>query len=185
MITNVDETIAQKLKKRGKNPIKHYNKKGFIPVWVAIPEMRLGDTITLLECLDRNMKQKIASYFAYYLKIEKSDIRLDYDTLISIFKNMREFRNIVAHNNRLIKYKCFEHIKYIPNLHDKFGILPRDERQSWYSFIVSIQMFLPKTEAEILNRIIYNDIYEYMINHYPHIDWMPIFNSIGIKNRFE
>lgn len=163
------------------HPITHYSNKGFIPPWVVIPEMYLGDTIMLLEILPDTIQKAITNHFKIFLIQEKNkSIKIDYPTLISILRNMREFRNIIAHNNRLLKHKCQKNIRYISGVHDAFGIDKNDDRQGWYHFMISIQVFFPKVERDIITRTI-SESCDYMQLIQPDINWNTIFRSLGIK----
>ena len=65
-------------------------------------------------------------------------IRLDVAVFSSILENIRQIRNVVAHNNRLINFKCKNNIKYINELHNQDK---RKSRQTVYSTILTFKCF--------------------------------------------
>ena len=65
-------------------------------------------------------------------------IRLDVAVFSSILENIRQLRNVVAHNNRLINFKCKNNIKYINELHNQDK---RKSRQTVYSTILTFKCF--------------------------------------------
>ncbi|RHK06291.1 Abi family protein, partial [Enterococcus casseliflavus] len=44
------------------------------------------------------------------------------ETMISFTENIRQVRNICAHNNKLLDSKCKADVKFYPDLHSIYGI---------------------------------------------------------------
>ena len=76
------------------------------------------------------------------------------ETLNSLLKNINEVRNICAHNNRIIGFKCRQDAKYWEPLHSKYNINEKSERRSVYTVFISLQCFISKTEYGILHNSI-------------------------------
>ena len=78
--------------------------------------------------LDDSLQNIIAKDFSYFLKenLDIKSIQLTSNTLISFLENIIEIRNIVAHNvahnNKLLSFKCKGHVHYLKELHDLYAI---------------------------------------------------------------
>lgn len=84
---------------RNKEFIRHHNLyyDGYLPIWVAIEIMPLGMVEKLFSFLDIKTKRKIVKYYPFGL-----------DQFESWLRCLIKFRNLVAHNNRLYRYKVKE-----------------------------------------------------------------------------
>ena len=117
--------IINKHKTKKDNSINHYiNKHDDVPFWILTNYMNFWQLLYFYEYLDNSLKNKIAKDFSSFLadNLEVEKIQLTPEDLISFLENTLELRNVVAHNNRLLGFKCRGHVHYLPKLHDKYYI---------------------------------------------------------------
>ena len=108
------------------NAIKHYiSNHNDVPLWVLSSFLTLGQSIYFYNTLTPTLKYTIVrNHINKNLSSKDKIIRLDVAVFSSILENIRQLRNVVAHNNRLINFKCKNNIKYINELHNQ------DKRES-------------------------------------------------------
>lgn len=139
------------------NSIAHYHKTyGDVPIWVIVDYLEFGDIVSLLENLPVSIQNKIALDLMSFIKenISNSDSCVfTPEQLVSFIKNIREIRNICAHNNRLLGFKCRADSRYFPELHSKH-FENSDERRDAYAAFISLKCFISKIEFAKLNNTI-------------------------------
>ena len=122
------------------NAIKHYiSNHNDVPLWVLSSFLTLGQSIYFYNTLTPTLKYTIVrNHINKNLSSKDKIIRLDVAVFSSILENIRQLRNVVAHNNRLINFKCKNNIKYINELHNQDK---RESRQTVYSTILTFKCF--------------------------------------------
>ena len=148
-------TISQ-YEKRKEGSIYHYlSKYKHVPIWVLINYLNLGELRNLLKKTVKSLQNDISKDFCDFISqnIEGKIAVFPPETLNSFLVNINEIRNICAHNNRIIDYKCHQKVKYWEILHDKYQII-EDNRNSVYSVFVSLQCFISNTEYAVLHNSI-------------------------------
>lgn len=122
------------------NAIKHYiNNHNDVPLWGLSSFLTLGQSIYFYNTLTPTLKYTIVrNHINKNLSSKDKIIRLDVAVFSSILENIRQIRNVVAHNNRLINFKCKNNIKYINELHNQDK---RESRQTVYSTILTFKCF--------------------------------------------
>lgn len=136
------------------NAIKHYiSNHNDVPLWVLSSFLTLGQSIYFYNTLTPTLKYTIVkNHINNNLSTENKIIRLDVAVFSSILENIRQIRNVVAHNNRLINFKCKNNIKYINELHNQDK---RKSRQTVYSTILTFKCFLDTNKyTNLENRLI-------------------------------
>ena len=123
------------------NAIKHYiSNHNDVPLWVLSSFLTLGQSIYFYNTLTPTLKYTIVkNHINNNLSTGNKIIRLNVAVFSSILENIRQIRNVVAHNNRLINFKCKNNIKYINGLHNQDK---RKSRQTVYSTILTFKCFL-------------------------------------------
>ncbi|CAM3632395.1 Abi family protein [Erysipelothrix anatis] len=128
-------------------PIEHYmNKYQHIPLWVFINEFSAGDLCTFFELLDYQLQEDIAKCFSNYLSSDYGQpIIFKRYELLNFLESIRDLRNRAAHDNCLVYFKPKESVKYHVFLHPQHGLSKRDTRQSYFHTMITMQMFLNKS----------------------------------------
>lgn len=124
-----------------KNAIKHYiSNHNDVPLWVLSSFLTLGQSIYFYNTLTPSLKYTIVkNHINKNLSTIDKIVRLDVKVFSAILENIRQIRNIVAHNNRLISFKCKRNIKHIAEIHNQDK---RESRQTVYSTILTFKCFL-------------------------------------------
>lgn len=156
IISRISKIIKNNIK-YANNAIYHYVEKYHdVPVWVLIDFLDFGILKKLIECMPVSIQNKIAVDLTRFIKDNNSDFNETFtpESMIKFIKNIHETRNICAHNNRLIEFKCRSNSIYFKFIHEKSNLTNDNSRKSPYSTFISLQCFLSKTEFSTLNNTI-------------------------------
>lgn len=114
-----------------------------------------GSLYYFIITLPDDMLNKIASDFVPFISenIPGKHLGVEFtpEIMLKFLKNIHETRNICAHNNRLLDFKCHSDSPYYRPLHKKYNISREDHRKDFYSTFISMQCFLSYTEFAVLN----------------------------------
>lgn len=166
------------------NSINYYlHNYHFVPIWVLVDYLDFGDLSTLINVVPRGLQNKIANDLTNFIVDNNCDFqdRFDPKVMVSFIKNIHETRNICAHNNRLIYFRCRSDSKYFEYLHGKYNFIPDDDRSTVYSTFISLQCFISQTEYAKLNNTIRKRA-KTLENHLISIDINSILNLLGFPN---
>lgn len=147
-------SIINKYKNTPNNPINHYiHKHGNVPFWILTNYMNFGQLLYFYKYLDDALKNKIAKDFSAFLadNLGVDSIQLTSSNLISYIENVIDLRNIVAHNNKLLGFKCKGHVRYLSELHDKYSITNDSIKQDVYNVFIAMQALLSKNQYALLH----------------------------------
>ena len=157
IISNLSKIINDNSKRKNGNSIKHYvQKHGDVPIWVLIDYLDYGQMTTIFENLPTKLQNKIARNICSFAT-DNFSISSPFtpETMLSFVKNMREIRNVCAHNNKLLGFNCRGDVKYYDDLHSVYSIKQHDRRRDVYNLFIFIQCFISKTQyAQLHNTIL-------------------------------
>lgn len=156
-ISKISRTIEYNKRRQDEGSIIHYlNKYKYIPIWVLINYLSFGELRTLLEKSPDDIQNNVAKDCMDFVNQNiQSEIKSFHPrTLCSFVANIHEIRNICAHNNRIIGFKCHNDDKYWKPLHSRYHIASTDPRRSAYSVFISLQCFVSRTEYRVLHNTI-------------------------------
>ena len=146
---------AEKIKPN--NAVAHYyNVHNDVPLWVLINFMTFGQTLRLFKFCKNNIKYEITHNMNILINnnLNISTIRLTPKELYIIMDNIKNFRNILAHNNKLFDFRSRYNYPYISEIHDKLGIKNNSPKQNIYNTFVIMRLFLVDGDYAILNNSI-------------------------------
>lgn len=167
-------------KNKQHDPIHHYvNKYNDVPIWIIVEFLDFGKLCALIKNSKRKVQNKICKDLLEFADDNIGEInkRFTPEIMISFIENIHELRNVCAHNNRLLKFRCKADSKYFPPLHQRFDIADNDSRVFAYSVFVSMQCFLSKKEFEILNNTIRKRL-NFLNNHLKSIDIQVVLQAL-------
>lgn len=156
-ISKISRTIDCYKRRQEEGSIIHYLKKyKYVPIWVLINYLSFGELRTLLEKSPEDIQNNVARDCMDFVSQNiQGELEVFHPgTLCSFVANINEIRNICAHNNRIIGFKCHHDDKYWKPLHSKYHIVTTDLRRSAYSVFISLQCFVSQTEYGILHNTI-------------------------------
>ena len=149
------EIIDKNINSKNDNPIKnHYVKHGEVPFWVIVNYLTFSDLYKILKNVP-NIQSKVARKMQSFLK-EKFTLTTSYTEkeLLSFMYNIYELRNVCAHGNRLLDFRCKRNVVYYQPLHSRYNIQRNEPRQSVYHIFIVLQCFLSNAEYAILHNTI-------------------------------
>lgn len=167
-------------KNKSNDPIEHYvNKYNNVPIWIVVEFLDFGELCTLIKNSKRKIQNKICKDLLPFIKENIGDIDKHFtpDIMISFVENIRELRNICAHNNRMLNFNCRADSKYFSPLHDLYKIKDNENRRQVYSIFLSMQCFLSPTEFKILSNTVRKKL-NFLNNHLDSISIQEILNAL-------
>lgn len=157
LISCLSNIISKYQKKEYQNAIKHYiTNYHNVPLWILINYMSLGQTVTFYKRMNLSEQNKVAKEFSKMMaeNIDTDSAKLQSQQLSIILENILEIRNIVAHNNRLLEYRCRRNIPYLPIHRSLSDISENQPRQNVYHVFLAMQCLLTKNQYAIMHNTI-------------------------------
>ena len=153
-----------------------------VPIWVLVNYLDFGHIRHMLQNsliqVQNNVAKDLLSFITQNISFTGF---FPPQTMLSFLKNINEVRNVCAHNNRLIGFRCYADDKYLAPLHQTYNIMPNDSRRDAYSIYISLQCFLTKDEHHVLH----NTLRKRMNNvcyHLRSINLNSILKELGFPN---
>lgn len=166
------------------DPIHHYVKKyDDVPIWIIVEFLDFGKLCALIKCSKRKIQNKICKDLMGFINENIGEIKEHFtpEIMISFMENIHELRNICAHNNRLLGFRCKADSRYFATLHHLSGIENGDYRRYVYSVFVSMQCFLSRTEFKVLNNSIRKNL-KSLENHLNSVNNREILSLLRFPN---
>lgn len=183
LISKLSSLINQNKKRNNGNSIQHYCRThNDVPIWVLIDYLDFGQTNSMLKSLPTDLQNKIAKNICSFIS-EKTVINSPFtpEIMLSFTENIREVRNICAHNNRLLDFKCKADLKHYPDIHLKYDVQPSDNRKDVYSVFIILQCFLSNVQYATLHNTIKKRV-KTLDNQLTSISINNILESLGFPN---
>lgn len=122
----------------------------------------------------------VTSPFIKYC-ILRSEHTFHYMLCFMYMKNIEEVRNRCAHKNKLLGHICHTDVKYLSDLHQKYGIKNTDQRNDIYNVFIVLQCFLTKTQYAQLHNTV-RQRFRTLENKLTSINVNVILQSLGFPN---
>lgn len=139
------------------NAINHYiTKHGELPIWVLCEFMTFGQTLGLFNCVTLNIKADVTHKINDLINenLSTNTIRLSTEQLHKILDNIKNIRNVAAHNNKLFDYKCRYNYNYLKELHEQYNISNCFCMNDVYNTFIILRIFIgEKQYANMHNAI--------------------------------
>ena len=152
IISKLSKIVNYNKNRRGTSINHYYTNHKDVPIWVLTDYLEFGDTRHIIENLPTSLQNKIAKDLVSFIKTNNPNFTGVFppETMISFLKNINQTRNVCAHNNRLLNFKCSANSVYFAPIHDDFNLQDDDSRKTVYSTVVSLQCFI---SGEEFNRL--------------------------------
>ncbi|BEU88719.1 Abi family protein [Selenomonas sp. TAMA-11512] len=177
--------IINRHKKERRSSICHYLEKyNHVPIWVLVNYLDFGDLRHMLLNSQTQIQNNVAKDLLGFITqhIQMPGI-FPPETMLAFLKNVNEARNICAHNNRLIGFRCHADDKYWKPLHQLYNISPDDSRRDIYSIYLALQCFLNKAEYNILHDTLRKKM-NHFSNHLHSITLNDILKELGFPGEW-
>lgn len=145
LFSSLEKTINRYNKVYLNNSITHYMfKEKEVPLWVLVNFLDFGQLRNFYKLMLIKDKIEITEYLSENFNNEyNKPINLKPAQIDSYLENLNDIRNIVAHDNRLLKLKLKKRAKY--NLHISYNLEP-NHLNSVFHVHLSMQLFLSQKQ---------------------------------------
>jgi putative uncharacterized protein gbs1223 len=143
-----------KSQKNGKNSISHYIQKyNHVPLWILTNYMTYGQISKFYSYIPATLKNQIAKDMNEFLKINNQlkESILTQEQLESYLFNIVEFRNVIAHNNKILDFKCKKNTLYNNYIYKKYNLDKNSQRKDVFNVFITLTCFLEEQEFIQLN----------------------------------
>lgn len=180
-ITNLIADIRTNMKEQikiGNKMLNHYiNKHGYIPLWVLIRIMTLGEVSKFYEVMKQKDQNAVAKKFGVREK-----------TLKTYLHNIAIVRNICAHDEKLYDLKLNNAI-IKNNIHFNYNLDLQDGKYSngykdLFSIIIILKILLKDAEFKKFYNTLINDLKELKENTQS-IEFLKILDKMGFPRNYE
>lgn len=158
-----------------------------VPIWVIVDYFDFGTLRTFIKSLPQNIQNKIAVDCIEFINDNVAGFSgaFPINIMNSFIKNIHETRNICAHNNRLLMFKCRSDSYYFQPLHSIHNIgNESNARKDVFTTFINLQCFLSKTEYGVLNNTLRKRIK--LLNHrLSSISINKILSSLGFPDDWQ
>jgi len=170
------------------NSIKHYlNKHHHVPMWVLCNYMTFGQMLTMYGLLTDTLRNQISKdinkIVNQNIQSTLEDIRLSPKNIDQILGNLKDIRNLLAHDNMLFGYTCKTSFPYISSIFSSQNIVKEAQRQNVYDVFLMLRLFMPESKYAIL----FNSIRRASIKLHSKlstIDSSDVMKSLGFPSDF-
>lgn len=143
-ISDVSEIMNKYYYQANDNAIKHYrNVHGSLPFWVLINFLDFGKIEDFYNILKPVDQQNLADEISRGL-LEDYGIStiLSIPDIQSYISSIRQLRNVLAHNGKLLGFMTRTSVPFCKELHGVFGFQPNSQRQDVFNIIIILIPFL-------------------------------------------
>lgn len=108
-----------------------------VPLWILVNYMTYGQISTFFSYMPDKLKNTVAKDMSLFIEEDHRVTKaiLTPAGLETFLYNIVEIRNIIAHDNKLLNYRCKKNIKYNKYLHAKYNIKEKEPRQNVFMCI--------------------------------------------------
>jgi abortive infection bacteriophage resistance protein len=177
LIADIRANMTDQIK-IGNKMLNHYIKKyGYVPLWVLIRIMTLGEVSRFYEL----MKQKDQNAVAKNFSVREKDLK-------TYLHNISIVRNICAHDEKLYDLKLNNAIVK-SSIHFKFNLDLQDGKHSngykdLFSIVIILKILLKDDEFNIFYNILISDI-ERLKANIKSISFSEILNKMGFPENYK
>jgi abortive infection bacteriophage resistance protein len=156
-VTTIVSTFTRtinKLKSKNNPSITHYlNKHKQIPLWVLINHFDFGQVQKFIKIMNMREQNKIAIQLNQLLKtnLPNENPIFTIEEMLTSIDVIRDLRNVLAHNNKLIDFESVKNLKYNEKLHQKFGITQTEPKRTVYQILIILQAYLNYGQYSLLH----------------------------------
>lgn len=151
-----------------------------VPIWVLVNYLDFGELRHMILASPVSLQNKVAKDMTGFIKQHLSQAGIfPPETMLSFIANINDIRNVCAHNNRLLKFKCRAHTKHWADLHGRFNISVNDPHNDVYTAFLTTQCFLSVTEYATLHNKIIKLIKGHLKNQLKSVSTNDVLNTLG------
>lgn len=179
MISRLSKII--KKEKRYNTSISHYIKKyNNVPIWVLMNYLNFGELRHMILLVPVSLQNTVAKDVSGFIKQHISNPGVfPPEIMLSFLSNINDIRNVCAHNNRLLNFRCKTQLKHWTPLYDKYNVPNDASHNNVYTTFLATQCFLSKIEYATLHNKVRKLINGHLKNHLHSVDVNDILKTLG------
>lgn len=154
-----------------------------LPIWVLVNYLDFGEIRFMLKASITRLQNNVARDMSEFIRQHiPGTYTFPPETMISFLNNINEVRNVCAHNNRLLDFKCRQDVKYWAPLHSLYKISPNASKNDTYAAFLAIQCFLSHAEYANLHNSIRKLMNNHLKNHLTSVSQNTILHALGFPD---
>ena len=146
-------TKINRYKQKQNHSISHYVRNyDNVPIWVLANYLEFGELKHMLINSIPKIQNNVAKDMMLFINDQSINSSIfPPEIMLSFIDNINDIRNVCAHNNRLIGFKCHQDVKYWIPIHTQYNINKTDSRNTPYDVYLISQCFLSYNEFAALH----------------------------------
>lgn len=127
----------------------YVGKYNHVPFWFLVNFISFGKLVNFYQTMKQKEKEEVANEFSRLFYENLAESKGYYITPFqfeSFITNIKEIRNVVAHDNMILSYLCDEDVAYIGPIHSQWKIAKEDSRNNVFNVYLIMQIFLSKSQ---------------------------------------
>lgn len=144
ILSTFTKTINSLKSKQNPSILHYLNKHKQIPLWVIINHFDFGQVQKFIKIMNVSEQNLIAKQLSILLSenlgIPKAIFTVE--EMLTAIDVIKDLRNVLAHNNKLIDFESIKNLKYNALIHNKFNITGAEPKRSVYQIFIILQAFL-------------------------------------------
>ncbi len=154
-----------------------------LPIWVLVNYLDFGEIRFMLKASTTKLQNNVSRDMTEFIQQHfQNPSPFPPETMISFLDNINEVRNVCAHNNRLLDFKCRQDVKHWAPLHSLYGLSPVSRKNDVYSVFIALQCFLSHAEYAVLHNSIRKLMNNHLKNHLTSVSPNAILQSLGFPD---
>lgn len=183
-ISKLSQLIKQRKTLRGTSISHYFDKHHDVPIWVLVNYMDFGSLRNMLSVVRTDLQNIVAKDMSHFISEHIPNApKFEPETMLSFLENINDVRNVCAHNNRLLGFRCRRDSRYWAPLHDLYAIGANSDRRNVYSVFLSLQCFLTSIEYGTLHNSIRKRM-NHLHNRLHSVNANEILKSIGFPENW-
>ena len=138
---------------RDKDPIKHYcDTHNNVPLWVLVKKMDFGTAHFMYCCMTLSSQNHVAKLIGTLAKDNHNkNYTITPEQLTNYISAIKDVRNVVAHNERLLDFRSRNSVMYHSTLHNEYNYISKSkDRKTVYDIYIISKLFLTSDQFENL-----------------------------------
>lgn len=156
-IYSIEKTIENYREEANYNKtMKYYTDKySHIPLWFIINFISFGKLVNFYQTMKDKEAYKVANDFTKFMTDNLPSAKgyyLTQNQFESIIENIKELRNLCAHDNLLLNYIADEEVDHIAPIHEHYNLDRDKPRKDLFNIYIVMQILLSKEQFDLLTR---------------------------------
>lgn len=168
---------------RGSSVFHYVHAYNDLPIWVLVNYLDFGEIRFMLKASTTKLQNSVSKDMIGFIQQHlQGTYTFPPETMMSFLDNINEVRNVCAHNNRLLGFKCRQDLKYWAPLHSLYNLPPNSRKNDVYTTFTALQCFLSHAEYAILHNSTRKLMNNHLKNHLVSVSQNTILRTLGFPD---